>query len=66
MPTVRAIVRQAANDDYRFEAIVKGIAGSDAFRTKLPPAAAPATPTQTAQATSLTQPMAGAVERAGE
>jgi hypothetical protein len=38
MPAVRAIVRQAAADNYRFEALVKGIAGSDAFRLRrLPP-----------------------------
>ena len=49
MPAVRAIVRQAATEDYRFEALVKGIAASDAFRTKLPPSTAPAKPTQTAQ-----------------
>lgn len=39
MPTVRAIVRRAAADHYRFEAIVAGIAESDAFeRRELPPA----------------------------
>ena len=47
MPAVRAIVRQAATEDYRLEAIVKGIARSDAFRMNLLPAAA--APTQTAQ-----------------
>jgi mono/diheme cytochrome c family protein len=47
MPTVRAIVRQAAAEDYRFEAIVKGIVKSDAFRLRLPPTT-PAQPTQTA------------------
>ena len=52
MPTVRAIVRQAAGEDYRFEAIVKGIVQSDAFRMRLLPAAAPATPTQTAMSQS--------------
>jgi hypothetical protein len=31
MPTVRRIVRTAAEDDYRFEAIVRGIVSSDAF-----------------------------------
>lgn len=42
MPAVRAIVRQAATQDYRMEAIVKGIVHSDAFRMNLlPPAAVP-------------------------
>jgi hypothetical protein len=30
-------VRQAAAEDYRFEAIVKGIVKSDAFRLRAPP-----------------------------
>jgi mono/diheme cytochrome c family protein len=34
MPTVRAIVRQAAAEDYRFEAIVHGIVASPAFRER--------------------------------
>ncbi len=34
MPTVRAIVRRAAKDDYRFEALVLGIVNSDAFRKR--------------------------------
>jgi hypothetical protein len=34
MPTVRAIVRDAAADDYRFESIVLGIVSSDAFRKR--------------------------------
>jgi hypothetical protein len=34
MPTVREIVRQAAEDDYRFESIVLGIVRSDAFRKR--------------------------------
>jgi Protein of unknown function (DUF1585) len=34
MPTVRAIVRQAAADDYRFQSIVLGIVSSDAFRKR--------------------------------
>jgi hypothetical protein len=38
MPAVRAIVRQAARANYRFEALVKGVVGSDAFRLRsLPP-----------------------------
>jgi Protein of unknown function (DUF1592)/Protein of unknown function (DUF1588)/Protein of unknown function (DUF1585)/Protein of unknown function (DUF1587)/Protein of unknown function (DUF1595)/Planctomycete cytochrome C len=32
MPQVRAIVRDAAKDDYRFSSIVAGIVSSDAFR----------------------------------
>ena len=39
MPAVRAIVRQAGADDYRFEAILRGIALSDAFQKRqMPPA----------------------------
>jgi hypothetical protein len=34
MPTVRAIVRGAAGDGYRFESIVLGIVSSDAFRKR--------------------------------
>jgi hypothetical protein len=34
MPTVRAIVRAAAKDDYRFEPIVLGIVSSEAFRKR--------------------------------
>jgi hypothetical protein len=34
MPTVREIVREAEGDDYRFAAIVKGIAGSVPFRMR--------------------------------
>jgi mono/diheme cytochrome c family protein len=34
MPTVRAIVRRAAKDNYRFESIVLGIVRSDAFRKR--------------------------------
>jgi mono/diheme cytochrome c family protein len=37
MPEVRAIVRAAANEDYRFSAIVTAIATSDAFRTQALP-----------------------------
>jgi hypothetical protein len=32
MPQVRAIVRGAAKDDYKFSSIVLGIVDSDAFR----------------------------------
>lgn len=34
MPAVRAIVRQAAHDDYRFSSIVEAIVESDAFQTR--------------------------------
>jgi hypothetical protein len=37
MPTVRQIVREAADDDYRFSGIVKGIVSSDQFRLKRVP-----------------------------
>jgi hypothetical protein len=37
MPQVRAVVRAAARDDYRFAAIVKGIVASDAFRMQALP-----------------------------
>lgn len=47
MPTVRAIVRDAAKEDYRFEAIVRGIALSDAFRMRRSPLADEPTPVQT-------------------
>ncbi|MEN9704516.1 MAG: hypothetical protein RLZZ393_395, partial [Pseudomonadota bacterium] len=41
MPTVRAIVRQASAQDYRFESIVRGIVLSDAFGHQLRPSTAP-------------------------
>jgi hypothetical protein len=37
MPSVRAIVRESANEDYRFEAIVKGIVTSPAFQMRALP-----------------------------
>jgi hypothetical protein len=37
MPTVRGIVRDAANDDYRFSSLVKGIVQSSAFRMSIVP-----------------------------
>jgi len=37
MPQVRAVVRAAARDDYRFAAIVVGIVNSDAFRMQVLP-----------------------------
>ena len=40
MPTVRQIVRTAAQDQYRFAAIVEQVVSSDAFRKREAPAAA--------------------------
>jgi hypothetical protein len=34
MPTIRRIVRQAADDGYRFKSIVLGVVSSDAFRKR--------------------------------
>jgi hypothetical protein len=34
MPVVRGILRQAAEDDYRFESVVMGIVDSPAFRLR--------------------------------
>ena len=39
MPIVRSVARQAAEADYRFEAIVQGIVESDAFQMKSVPVA---------------------------
>ena len=36
MPAVRSIVREAADDDYRFEALVLGIVSSEAYRKREP------------------------------
>jgi hypothetical protein len=36
MPTVRAIVRRAKDDDYRFESLVLGVISSDAFQKREP------------------------------
>ncbi|HYP81441.1 MAG TPA: DUF1592 domain-containing protein, partial [Steroidobacteraceae bacterium] len=41
MPTVRTIVRDAAKDDYRFEAIVLGVVKSDAFQMRQLPEPVP-------------------------
>jgi hypothetical protein len=46
MPTVRRIVREAEDEDYRFSALVKGVVNSVPFRMRragTPPAPAPAT-----------------------
>ena len=50
MPAVRAIVRQAAGDNYRFNALVTGVVNSDAFRMRRLPEAKAAEPVRTAQA----------------
>ena len=47
MPTVRKIVREAASEDYRFSAIVRGIVESERFLERQVPA------TLTAQSTSV-------------
>jgi hypothetical protein len=41
MPQVRAVVRSAARDDYRFAAVVTAIVNSDAFRMQAVPHAEP-------------------------
>src|SRR3546814_9651184 len=37
MPTIRAITRDAAKDDYAFSSIVLGVVNSDAFQKDMPP-----------------------------
>jgi len=49
MPTVRAIVRTAANENYRFSSIVRGIVNSDAFTSTMVPMPKPAATTAQAQ-----------------
>jgi hypothetical protein len=44
MPAVRAIVRNAAGDDYRFSTLVEGIVNSDAFQMNRKPAPVAAAP----------------------
>ena len=51
MPGVRAIVREAATQNYRFESIVLGVVQSDAFRKRAPAAPLPAS--LTTQAANL-------------
>jgi len=38
MPQVRAVVRGAGKDNYKFSSIVLGIANTEAFRKQGPPA----------------------------
>ncbi len=55
MPVVRAIVRNAARDDYRFGSLVTQIVASDAFRRReaaAPPATTPTKLTSNAPATA--------------
>jgi len=51
MPSVRHIVHDAANDNFKFESIVLGVVQSDAFRKRAPAAAPP--PSMTTQASNL-------------
>jgi len=51
MPTVRAIVADAAKQDYRFESLVLGIVKSPQFQMKRLPVDTPAPATRTASAT---------------
>ena len=59
MPTVRRIVREAAEDDYRFEALVRGVVFSDAFMKQ---EAAPAVQEEPEQAEVEEQASIQAVE----
>jgi hypothetical protein len=49
MPTIRAIVRETAKDDYRFSSIVMHIVNTDQFQKRSPASDAVARKTQTAQ-----------------
>jgi hypothetical protein len=53
MPSVRAIVRGAAADDYRFTSIVLGVVSSDAFRRRETPQGGNRTPTDRLQSGGL-------------
>lgn len=50
MPTVRAIVRDAAKHDYKFSSIVTGIVNSDPFMKQMIPTPAPPADVKTADA----------------
>ena len=58
MPTVRRIVREARDNNYRFESIVLGVVNSDAFRRRAPAAPLPAT--RTAQVATNTATVSAA------
>ena len=49
MPTLRAIVRDAASDNYRFSTLVLAVVNSPAFLMDRVPDGKPATPVRTAQ-----------------
>ncbi|MDB6089100.1 MAG: hypothetical protein JWN85_1884 [Gammaproteobacteria bacterium] len=49
MPTIRAIVRDSAQDHYRFSSLVMRVIDSDQFQKRTPPGEAIAHKTQTAQ-----------------
>ena len=51
MPTVRAIVRDAAKDNYRFESIVMGIVRSPQFQQQMIPQSGGGAPQKTAELT---------------
>ncbi|MBN1238302.1 MAG: DUF1592 domain-containing protein [Gammaproteobacteria bacterium] len=59
MPQVREIVRSAADEDYRFSAIVSGIAASDAFRMQTLPEARDEAGAQVAARSGAASPGAG-------
>ena len=40
MPQIRAVVRSAAKDNYKFSSLILGIVNTDAFRKQTPPAPA--------------------------
>jgi hypothetical protein len=68
MPTVRAIVRDAAKDDYRFVSIVSGIVNSPAFQMQMTPegtGGAPPTKQASLGASGPSVPLASA-QRASE
>ncbi len=53
---MRAIVRDAARDNYRFESIVMGIAKSPQFQQQMIPQSAGTPPVKTAALTPLNAP----------
>ena len=65
MPVVRSIVRDAAEDDYRFSSIVLGIVRSPPFRMRMTPADATADAATVADASADAGPSADAGYSAG-
>ena len=51
-PAIRAIVREAARNDYRMSSFILGVVGSDAFQMKREPAATAEEATNTCRAVS--------------